>query len=493
MIKRCILILCLLGKTLLYGQDKPPLLTAAQMHEDLAILKAAFTKLHPGVYRYITRPQLNHYFEDAAKGTDRPLSTTSFYIKLSQLAVKLCCGHTYVNPYNQKKQVAGQLLSEQVLPLLFQVMDKKFIITHNLSEKLQVKAGDEIASINGVSSATIIDSLLTVSRADGKHGFNKQVDNINLSPYLSGPKKYALFDIYFPLFFGGIQHRGYYDIVIKPFKGKPVQYKVALIEKQQRLQRYQERFASEYKQPTGAFSWLTPQCGYLKIKDFSTKGWGGNYTQFLDSAFDDLNNRGASHLVVDIRGNEGGDDDVRNTIISYLIRQPAYYEIRRYFGFLLVPDTLMPYLETWDPSFKKPKIAAYYEQTKENLYYKKNSNSIDTVIPNKKHFSGKIYLLTSATNSSSSFFMADILQQNKAAKLVGEATGGTKQGINGGQFFFLYLPASGFEVDIPLIYQAPIHKRKDEGIQPDVKVKTQPHDVANRVDAQLQYIIRDLK
>jgi C-terminal processing protease CtpA/Prc len=152
----------------------------------------------------------------------------------------------------------------------------------------------------------------------------------------------------------------------------------------------------------------------------------------------------------------------------------------------------MPYLETWDPSFKKPKIAAYYEQTKEKLYYKKNSNSIDTVIPNKKHFSGKIYLLTGATNSSSSFFMADILQQNKAAKLVGQATGGTKQGINGGQFFFLYLPASGFEVDIPLIYQAPIHKRKDEGIQPDVKVKTQPHDVANGVDAQLQYIIRDL-
>jgi C-terminal processing protease CtpA/Prc len=493
MIKRFLLILCLLGSTMLYSQDKQPVLTPAQMHGDLDILKAAFTNLHPGAYRYINREQLNRYFKEAARATDRPLSLASYYVKLSQLAVRLRCGHTYVNPYNQKKRVTTPLLSDLVVPLLFQVIDNRLVITHNLSEQAEIHAGDEIVSINGVPCTDIVDSLLTVSRADGRNGLHKQLDNINLTPYLSGPDKYALFDIYFPLLFGSTPHTGYYNITVKPFKGKLVTYKVALITKMQRRQRYKERFFAAFNQPTGAFSWLAPQCGYLKIRDFSTKGWGGDYKQFLDSTFNILSSHKATHLVVDIRGNEGGDDGVRNKVISYLIGQPAYYGVRRYFRFLSVPDVLMPHLETWDPSFKKPKSAADFELTNDNLYYKKNSTASDTIIPNEKHFKGEIYLLTSATNSSSSFFMADILQQNKAAKLVGEATGGTKQGINGGQFFFLYLPSSGIEVDIPLIYQAPMGKRRDEGIQPDVEIKTKPRDIHNGTDPQLQYILRQLK
>ena len=150
----------------------------------------------------------------------------------------------------------------------------------------------------------------------------------------------------------------------------------------------------------------------------------------------------------------------------------------------------MPYLQTWDPAFKRPKIPSDYEKTKTGLYYKKNTRSTESISPNQNHFAGQVYLLINATNSSSSFFMADILQENKYVKLVGEATGGTKQGINGGQFFFLYLPSSGIEVDIPLIYQAPIEKRKDEGIKPNILVKTTANDIAKSVDAQLNYLLR---
>ncbi|RZM19220.1 MAG: hypothetical protein EOO88_38630 [Pedobacter sp.] len=76
--------------------------------------------------------------------------------------------------------------------------------------------------------------------------------------------------------------------------------------------------------------------------------------------------------------------------------------------------------------------------------------------------------------------------------MVGDATAETKQGINGGQFFFMYLPSSGIEVDIPLVYQAPISKRKDEGIKPDITVKSKVSDIANGVDGQLNYLIRRL-
>lgn len=491
MIKTYTILLSLFWTTLLYSQEKEMLLTAAQMHTDLDILKSALTSLHPGVYRYLTKSQLDHYFDEVNIQTNHPLSVAVFYKKLSQLTAKVKCGHTYLNPYNQKIKLTSKLFSRDVIPLLFKVIGKKIIVTHNLSDQEQLKPGDEIVSINGRSAAEIIDSLLTVSRSDGKHGLNKKLDNIGISPYLAAQEKYALFDIYFPLFFAVKPLAHNYEIGIIHFQHhKPVFYDINAISKEIRQQRYQDRFASASKQLTGIFKSVSPQCGYLKIRDFTAKGWGKNYEHFLDSIFVQLKNQKASQLIIDIRDNEGGDDVIRNKIISYLITDTAHYSIRRYFRFLKVPDSLLPYLKTWDPSFKKPKPAADYEQTKANLYYNKNTQSIESIKPDPNHFNGQVYLITNATNSSSSFFMADILQQNKYAKLVGEPTGGTKQGINGGQFFFLYLPSSEIEVDIPLIYQAPLEERKDEGIKPDLPVKTRQSDIADETDAPLRYIMR---
>ena len=494
MIRTCTLALCLLLTTSVYSQEKQTFLPVAQMHSDLAILKSALTSLHPGIYRYLTRSQLDRYFAEIELQTNKPLSLKEFYIKLSQLTAKLKCGHTYLNPYNQKKSLTVQLQSDLVIPLLFKVVDKKIIVTHNLSEHAQIKAGDEVVSINGLATQEIMDSLLTVSRSDGKRGLNKKLDNIGISPYLADRDKYALFDIYFSLFFAEHLSADHYEIGVKAFKtNRVIRYDFLMISKQIRQQRYQDRYEAASLQPTGTFRLISAQCGYLKIRDFTTKGWGKSYDHYLDSIFNKLKAIKASQLIVDIRDNEGGDDDVRNKVISYLISHPAYHTIRRYYRFLEVPDSLMPYLQTWDQSFKRPKPASDYVRTKAGLYYKKSTNPIQAIVPHQNYFDGQVYLLTNATNSSSSFFMADILQENKCAKLVGEATGGTKQGINGGQFFFLYLPSTGIEVDIPLIYQAPMEIRKDEGIKPDIAVKTRVSDIANGVDAQLNYMIRNLQ
>jgi hypothetical protein len=437
MMKTCALIFCLLWNTFLHGQEKQKVLSVEQMHADLKILKSAFISLHPGIYSYNTRAQFDRYFTEITRQTSRPILLKNFYIKLSQLTTKLKCGHTYLNPYNQKKALSAQLFSGNVIPILFKVIQKKLIITHNLSEQAKLKPGDEIVSINGKPAADIIDSLLTVSRSDGKNGLNKKLDNISVLPYMTNQEKYTLFDIYFPMFFPDETSSTYCEIGIKPYnEHKLVPYQISKISKHIRQQRLQDRFAEASNPPTTTFNWVSAQYGYLKIRNFNTEGWGDNYVHYLDSIFIKLKTTRVANLIVDIRDNEGGDDEVRNKIISYLITDSAPYAMRRYFQFLTVPDSLMPYLKTWDPLFKEPKSASNYQETETGLYFDKNYKSNESIVPNKNHFMGSTYLITNATNSSGSFFMADILQENKYAKLVGEPTGGTKQGINGGQFFF---------------------------------------------------------
>lgn len=92
------------------------------------------------------------------------------------------CGQTFVSYYNQKKVVEEKYFSKAFLPYLFRVIDRKFIITHNLTPNPDVKPGQEITAINCIAVKTIVDSFLTVSKADGNNGLNKKLDNISLYP-----------------------------------------------------------------------------------------------------------------------------------------------------------------------------------------------------------------------------------------------------------------------------------------------------------------------
>lgn len=64
-------------------------------------------------------------------------------------------------------------------------------------------------------------------------------------------------------------------------------------------------------------------------------------------------------------------------------------------------------------------------------------------------------------------------------------TGGSQRGINGGAFFFLRLPHSGIEMDMPLIGTFPPQALPDAGVTPDIMVTLTPFDIANQRDPEL--------
>src|SRR5690349_1140584 len=54
-------------------------------------------------------------------------------------------------------------------------------------------------------------------------------------------------------------------------------------------------------------------------------------------------------------------------------------------------------------------------------------------------------------------------QRTVTIRLDGQTTGGNQRSINGGAFFFLALPTSGIELDLPLIGRFPEKDRPDVG------------------------------
>lgn len=469
-------------------------LTPQQMKADLAIVKSAWENIHPGLYRYNSKEQIEIYFKELDVQTNTPLEQRRFFILLSQLNIKLRCGHSFVSYYNNKRILKGNLYSSVFLPVLYRVIEERFVITHNLSENKLIKAGDELIAVNNIPVKQIIDSLLTVSKADGLKGRNKQLDNINIYPRDINTDRYCLFDIFFPLFFKQNINESNYELKIKSASGKLLTVNVAGLSKEDR----QSTFIAKYGDvPKNEKSWylkpIDKNTIVFRLGDFATFNWKFDFNKYLDSVFVAINKAGYKHLIVDIRENEGGADEARDAVLSYLTPKPigCANDIRKLYRYTSIPDSLHPYLDTWDDNFKKPKLG--YTKTADGFYESSNpKNNCTAVTSNPNYFRGKIYLITDATNSSATFIMADAFKRNKLGTIVGEVTGGTQQGINGGELFFLYLPNSKMEMDLPLIYQAPKTQKPDAGIQPDYEVKTKVRDLAQMKDAQMEFILKKL-
>jgi C-terminal processing protease CtpA/Prc len=92
------------------------------------------------------------------------------------------------------------------------------------------------------------------------------------------------------------------------------------------------------------------------------------------------------------------------------------------------------------------------------------------IAPEAPRYTGPVFVLTSAVNSSATFEFASAMRRAGVGKLIGEPTGGNQRGINGGAFFFLNLPNSRLEIDLPLIGQFPGEPQPDAGLEPDLAV-----------------------
>jgi C-terminal processing protease CtpA/Prc len=207
----------------------------------------------------------------------------------------------------------------------------------------------------------------------------------------------------------------------------------------------------------------------------------------LDQTFDALIAGGATDLVIDLRGNEGGSD-VGDVIVGHLIAAPVPRQaVTRLVRYRKVPDDLVPYLDTWDPSFQNWGPAAIDSTDR---FFRLRRDADDDpgglIAPAQPRFPGRLWVLVGATNSSATFEFAQTVRQNRLGALVGQPTGGNQRGINGGAFFFLRLPNSGLELDLPLIGQFPDGNPPDAGLLPDIAVSPTVSDIAQGRDAELE-------
>jgi C-terminal processing protease CtpA/Prc len=187
-----------------------------------------------------------------------------------------------------------------------------------------------------------------------------------------------------------------------------------------------------------------PSIAEIRLKYFV----GGKFPEWIENSFKLLQQKGTKALIVDLRGNGGGQDMYGALFVSYLTDQPF-----RYFDRI--------HLRTITPSFKQ--YSGWGSDVERKLRegtvpsapggYLATTNlhpGLALQSPSKHPFLGKVFVLINGGTFSTAADVCAILHSLKRAIFIGEETGGGYYGNNSGMEPRVTLPNSGLHVRVPM-------------------------------------------
>lgn len=451
--------------------------TSEDWSGDVAILRQVWETMHPGLYRYSAPDEVTARLDGLAEAWRKPGSFRNRFLALSRVTASIRCGHTYPSPYNGSEAVVAAMYPDRSLvPFRFRWINGQIVVSEDQTPDQILPPGSVITAINAVSTADLLDRLIPLARADG----HNDAKRINLME-VRGEDRFETFDIHLPLI---LSLEDAADFTLSD--GRIVRAGLTNLEDRHASLMTSGAPAKDAnpwtleKRPDGIHV-LTMPGWALYDSEFAWEAW-------LGQVMDDLTGDAARGLIIDLRGNEGGLD-CGAVILSRLIDEDLpLSRNQRWTRYRTAPEAVRPYLQTWDRSFLDWGEQAQPSTERPGLYRLTrydDTEAGDVILPSGTRYKGPVVVLCDASNSSATFVFAQAVQESGVATLVGQPTGGNRRGINGGAFFFLKLPASGLEIDLPLIASFPDTPQPDAPILPDIAIKTTSEDIRLGRDPQI--------
>lgn len=438
-----------------------------QARRDFSVVRNALELRHPEIYRYISKTQFDSYCNSINQKLTRPISSQEFYLMLFPLISSIKCGHIkwlfpgkdYYYPFHET----------DLFPLKLYIAGRQAFVTAAYSDA-EIPALSEVLSINDLSVKQIITDLLSkLTFADGN----------------SSTGKYYELNTFFP---------GIYSTHF----GTTPQYSIKYLDKNGQVQKaelqgvtleiiknYEAMHLQEEAQPF-AFSLAGDKIGWMRITRFFAFGKEPNFHSYLKQTFKYLHDSQIETLVIDLRGNEGGNEKWGMALARYLFNEPfRYYE-----GFSALPIAKAGFDESISIRYR---LMRFFLRKPETL----NKGWIKTQYPEKYAFKGKIYILIDGQSYSTATEFASKFKSSGRAMIVGQESGGGYNLDTSGFFSIVILPNSKIELGIPLIgfhmgndtTKNPINR----GIIPDYKIDQSPLDLISQNDKVKAFVLEKIK
>lgn len=406
--------------------QEPVTFTPEQLRADLAAIQSALDRTHPDVSHSVDPPVLARAFDDVRSKLDRPMTADEAWKVMSALNPVMADGHlTVAYPGGPAAEIERHLKSGgRLFPYAVHVTESAAIFVRSrLDGSATSLAGKRIDTIEGVPAEDVAEKLLAHMNGD--------------TPALRAALLSDRFAFWYWKFFG--EHRSFklriggVESVAEGSGDTPSAYREKTFEHQFR------------------FELLAGNAALLTIDEFY---WSDKpkFYEFTRTAFERMKLAGTRALIIDIRANSGGDDDVwYEGIMPYIATQP-YRNGSTY---------LLKIIE--GRAKEGQKVGDVVRGAQEDVYQPQLDNPL--------RFKGKVYVLISPRTYSSAVLFSNAVQDNGFGSLVG--VGGGARSTQSGGIQFIKLPHTQMTAVVPRFV---LTRSSGRGglLQPDVLVVDDP-------------------
>lgn len=460
-------------------------LTPQQATEDVLLARRALEMVHPGLYRYTSKPDIDHAFAQLETRARNPITDVELYGQLSLLLAQIHCDHT-------KAELPAALEAYRTtnpthLPFRFKLFDGRMVVVSSDPAQPGLARGTEVLSINAIPTIKVIETLAPAISYDG---LTSAVipSKLSADSDLMG----SGFDQFYPSFFGlpirfTLQVRDTANAPTRTVTLHPVTFQ-QWVELPWQATPYRAEF---YRETT--WKMLNAKTAYLKINTFVNYRHPVDAEAFYASFFKAINQSGANHLIIDLRenGGGGGSSDPSISLIPFLLDRPFLWN-KTIFRKALRFGDLPNHITSWgDPKqLFEPPLDDYTQRPDgyfERVPGKRELEELP-IKPSPDRFTGRVTVLTGPSNGSGSTMVIAKLKDAGRVQLVGMPTGGSAEGPTAGTIFFLKLPNSGIIVRVPNAWNrmSIATFRPGYGVTPDIQIEPTFADFLTNKDATLE-------
>ncbi|MEO0574891.1 MAG: S41 family peptidase [Pseudomonadota bacterium] len=438
-------------------------LTPAQALEDIALARRALSQLHPGYDRYTSLETLDAGWAALERAANSGLSRDGLYLELSRQLALIRCDHTKAELADDIE--AARKTQPVYLPFRFKLFDGRMYVSV-AADGLALSRGDEIIAIDGEPVGKLIADVLPLFPVDGDTDFIKEPSISDFGEFM-GPA----FDHFMP-------YLRALDATVALDVRRPDGSEATLTHARLGFTAFaaitgERRFSTNFVDAV-RYEPLGSDAAYLAIDTFINYRKPVNPNKIFKPIFKQMKSQGRTKLILDLRNNGGGSDDVQTALLRWIMDAPFREADAVWTRFNAMDPTLKPYLSTWTSAALNPK--PHWFEKLDNGFYKvvsKRAGAPAGVIkPQRRAFDGELVLLTSYDNASAVTHLLSALKSAGRGTFIGEPTGGAATGATAGVIVFLKLPNSGTVVRVPLLRTVMVNAEQFDprlGITPDIE------------------------
>lgn len=438
--------------------SKPVFYTAKEVREDLHYL---YTTLRQSHYDLFVNTDKTKY-DQAYKNLDVKIRDNMSLMDVNRLFQPFTalsglahCSITFpfTPAYLEYLQKDGK-----VFPLDISVNQEHIYVTDIYSQNSTVKVGDEIVQINSKPAVYTLDQVYKYLSGENKAFKNTLIDLYHFSRLHW-------------LVFGRVDS---FKLSLKRPDGSTYETVLSGIPAE-KLEEYAGKKKSIFN-PGREFKFLG-KVAYLHPGAFMNSESDGNtsdhktfensaFVRFIDSAFQQVRQSKTTQLIIDLRGNPGGDNSFSDHMLAYFAKEP--------FSFC---SSFSVKTSALTKSFWREVADTSMADLKKDILNKPDGTIFQAKIikhqpvPDSLQYKGKVFVLIDRYSYSNAVTTAATIKDYKWGTLIGETTSDVPTTYAAIHQF--KLPHTGMEVSYPkALIVRPNGDKSTHGLEPDVHMDT---------------------